>query len=106
MLKCGNIKEKEVSMRQQNQSQKGHITPSRLNFEFPEEARKHLKMQAIKLGITVKELATQAIMEKLEALELLEDARIAEAALKKHIDNGSKTVAHDDMMKKVGWNDL
>ena len=87
-------------MRQQHQTQ------SRLNFEFPEAARKHLKMQAIRLGVSVRELATQAIMEKLEALELQEDIEAAERAWKRHVDNGSKTISHQDMMKKVGWDDL
>lgn len=81
-------------------------TPSRLNFEFPEDARKHLKIQAIRLGVSVRELATQAILEKLEALELQEDAEAAERAWKRHVANGSKTISHEEMMKKVGWDDL
>lgn len=81
-------------------------TPSRLNFEFPEEARKHLKVQAIRLGVSVRELATQAILEKLEALELKEDAEDAERALEQHISRGSKTISHEEMMKKAGWNEL
>lgn len=85
---------------------KQHHTPSRLNFEFPEEARKHLKMQAIKMGVTVRELATQAILEKLEALELEEDKNAAKQAWKKHLANGSETISHEEMMKKIGWNDL
>ncbi len=87
-------------MRQQKQ------TPSRLNFEFPSDARKHLKMQAIKLGISVRELATQAILEKLEALELQEDAEAAEQAWAQHVAKGSKTISHEEMMKKVGWDEL
>lgn len=83
-----------------------HHTPSRLNFEFPEEARKHLKIQAIKLGVSVRELATQAILEKLEDLELQEDAKDAEQALARHKAKGSKTISHKKMMRKVGWDDL
>jgi len=81
-------------------------TPSRLNFEFPEEARKHLKIQAIRLGVSVRELATQAILEKLEKLEIQEDAKAAEQALKRHKARGAKTISHDEMMKKVGWDEL
>lgn len=81
-------------------------TPSRLNFEFPEEARKHLKIQAIRLGISVRELATNAILEKLEALELQQDIEAAEQALKRHKAQGSKTISHGEMMKKVGWDEL
>lgn len=87
-------------MRQQQQ------TTSRLNFEFPEEARKHLKIQAIRLGVSVRELATQAILEKLEALELQEDTEVAEKAWNKHVAKGSKTISHEKMMKKVGWDEL
>ncbi|MEI8365204.1 MAG: hypothetical protein WCF65_02190 [Parachlamydiaceae bacterium] len=83
-----------------------HQTPSRLNFEFPEEARKHLKIQAIKLGISVRELATQAILEKLETLELQADTEAAECAWKRHLASGSKTISHEEMMKKVGWDEL
>ncbi len=81
-------------------------TPSRLNFEFPEEARKHLKMAAIRLGVSVKELATEAILEKLETLELQEESEAAEQALARHLAKGGKTISHQDMMKKLGWNDL
>ncbi len=83
-----------------------HHTPSRLNFEFPEEARKNLKIQAIRLGVSVRELATQAILEKLEILELQADMEAAEQALKRHEANGSKTISHEEMMKKVGWDEL
>lgn len=81
-------------------------TPSRLNFEFPEDARKHLKMAAIRLGVSVRELATQAILEKLEALELQEDIEAAEQAWEQHLAKGSKTISHEKMMKKVGWDEL
>ncbi len=87
-------------MRQQPQ------TPSRLNFEFPEEARRHLKIQAIRLGISVRELATQAILEKLAELELQEDVEAAEQAWDRHVADGSKTIPHAVMMKKVGWDEL
>jgi hypothetical protein len=83
-----------------------HQTPSRLNFEFPEEARKHLKMQAIRLGVSVRELATQAILEKLEALELEEDIKDAERAWEQHVARGSKTISHKKMMKRVEWDEL
>lgn len=87
-------------MRQQRQ------TPSRLNFEFPEEARKHLKMQAIRLGMSVRELATQAILEKLEALELQADIDDAERVLNEFEENGRPVISHEEMMKKVGWDEL
>lgn len=86
--------------------QQQHHTPSRLNFEFPEEARKELKMQAIRLGVSVRELATQAIMEKLEALEIEEDIQSYEKAIEKYKKGKMKTISHEEMMKQVGWNDL
>lgn len=81
-------------------------TPSRLNFEFPDDARKNLKMQAVRLGVSMRELATQAILEKLDALELQADIEAAERALERHEANGSKAISHAEMMKKVGWDDL
>lgn len=92
-------------MRQQ-QHQDQHHTPSRLNFEFPEDARKNLKIQAIRLGVSVRELATQAILEKLEALQLQEDIETAESAWEKHVAKGKKTISHKEMMKKLGWDEL
>ncbi len=100
MLKCGKINKKEVYVKPH------HPTPSRLNFEFPADARKHLKIQAVRLGVTIRELATQAILEKIESLELQADSDAAEAALKRYEENGSKKISHDEMMKKVGWDDL
>lgn len=81
-------------------------TPSRLSFEFPEDARKQLKMQAIRLGVSVRELATQAILEKLEALELQDDMEAAEQTWQQHLSKGGKTISHKAMMKKVGWDNL
>ncbi len=83
-----------------------HSTPSRLNFEFPEEARRNLKMQAVRLGLSIRELATQAILEKLEMLELEADSQAAERALERHKANGSQTISHEEMMKRVGWDEL
>lgn len=83
-----------------------HHTPSRLNFEFPEDARKNLKIQAVRLGVSIRELATQAILEKLEILELQADTEAAERALEQHEANGSKTISHEEMMRKVGWDEL
>lgn len=42
-----------------------HRTSNRLNFEFPEDAHKNLKIQAVRLGMSIRDLATQAILEKL-----------------------------------------
>jgi hypothetical protein len=83
-----------------------HHSPSRLNFEFPEDARKNLKIQAVRLGLSIRELATQAILEKLEILEHQADTEAAERALERHEANGSKTISHEEMMKKVGWDEL
>lgn len=88
-------------MRQQH-----HTSSNRLNFEFPESAHKHLKIQAVRLGVSIRELATQAIIEKLEALELQMDAEDAEEALEKHIAHGGKTLSYEEMMKKAGWDEL
>jgi hypothetical protein len=93
-------KEQEVAMKQQ------HHTPSRLNFEFPLDARKNLKIQAVRLGLSIRELATQAILEKLDALELQADIEAAEQALELHEAKGCKTISHEEMMKKVGWDEL
>jgi Family of unknown function (DUF6290) len=83
-----------------------HHTPSRLNFEFPEGARKMLKMQAIRLGMSVCELATEAIMEKLETLEMEEDIAAYDRAINKYKKGKMQTISHEQMIKRVGWDEL
>lgn len=81
-------------------------TPSRLNFEFPEEARKVLKMQAIRLGLSVRELATEAILKYLEELEMQEDIEAYDEAIEKYKKGRMQTISHEEMMKQVGWDEL
>ena len=80
--------------------------PSRLNFEFPADAHMNLKIQAVRLGTSVKDLATQAIIEKLEALEMQEDIEAYDIAMEKYKSGKLITISHEEMMKRVGWNDL
>lgn len=70
---------------------------SRVNFDLPLNVHISLKKCAIDLGISVRELATQAIREKLEALEYEQDCKDAEAAHERFIKNGSKTISHKEM---------
>ena len=83
-----------------------HIKKCRVNFEVPLVLHNSLKKCAIDLGISFKELATQAFIEKLEALEYEQDSRDAKEALDRFVKNGSKTISHDEMMKKLGWDEV
>jgi len=56
--------------------------------------------------MSIRELATQAILEKLEALELQADAEAAEQAFERYESGGGRTISHEEMMKKVGWDEL
>lgn len=87
--------------------QQSHNTaPSRLNFEISDETRKILKIHAVKLGISVRELATQAILDKIDDLEMKEDVEAYERAKEKYEKGEMKVVSHDEMMKMVGWDEL
>jgi hypothetical protein len=41
-----------------------------------------------------------------EILQLKPDIEAAEKLLERHEANGSKTISHEEMMKKVGWDKL
>ncbi len=82
--------------------QKQPQRPSRLNFEFPPEAHHLLKLRALELGLTIKELATQAILEKLEELEMQEDLETYDKVIEKRKKN-NKTISHDQIMKNLDW---
>ncbi len=74
---------------------------SRLNFEISEESKKILKLHAVKLGVSIRELATQAIMDKIEDLEMKEDVEKYDVAIEKYSKGEMKTISHDEMMKAV-----
>ncbi|CUI18170.1 conserved hypothetical protein (plasmid) [Candidatus Protochlamydia naegleriophila] len=79
---------------------------SRINFNLPSNIHICLKKCAIDQGMSVTELATIAIREKLEALEYEQDCRDAKAAHERFVKNGSKTISHEEMMKRLGWDDV
>ncbi|WP_213106044.1 hypothetical protein [Candidatus Protochlamydia amoebophila] len=83
-----------------------HVGKTKVNFEVPIAIHNSLKKCAIELGMSFKELATQAFIEKLEMLEYEQDCKDAEAAHDRFIKNGSKTISHEEMMKKIGWDEL
>lgn len=70
---------------------------SRINFNVPTNIHICLKKCAIDQGISVTELAVQAIREKLEALEFEQDCRDAENTHERFIKNDSKTISHEEM---------
>jgi len=78
---------------------------SRLNFNIPCNIHICLKKCAIDEGMSVTELATIAIREKLEALEHEQDSRDAQVAHERFIKNGSKTVSAQEMWDHLGWNE-
>ncbi len=77
-----------------------------INFNIPLNIHICLKKCAIDHGMSVTELATQAIVEKLEALEYEQDCNDAQAAYERFVKNGSKTISHEEMMRRLGWDDL
>jgi hypothetical protein len=83
-----------------------HVEKSRVVFEVPINIHHTLKKCAIDLGISVREFATQAILEKIEALEYEQDCKDGEAAHNRFVKNGSKTISHEEMMKRLGWDDI
>lgn len=85
---------------------KQHSSSTRLNFDFPEDAHRLLKIQAAKLGISIRELATQAILQKLEELEMQEDVEAYDRAMQKYNSGEMKTISHEEMMKRVGWDEI
>lgn len=70
---------------------------SRINFNLPSNVHICLKKCAIDQGMSVTELATMAIREKLEALEYEQDCKDAEAAHERFIKNGCTTISHEQM---------
>ena len=70
---------------------------SRINFNIPANIHIRLKKCAIDQGMSVTELAIQAICEKLEALEYEQDCRDFEATRERFVKNGSKTISHEEI---------
>lgn len=78
---------------------------SRLNFNLPSNIHICLKKCAIDQGMSVTELATIAIREKLEALEYEQDCRDAKAAHERFVKAGSKTISGKEMWDALGWDE-
>jgi hypothetical protein len=78
---------------------------SRLNFNLPSSVHICLKKCAIDQGMSVTELATIAIREKLEALEYEQDCRDAQAAHERFVKNGSKAISAEEMWDHLGWDE-
>lgn len=78
---------------------------SRINFNIPTNIHICLKKCAIDQGMSVTELATLAIKEKLEALEYEQDCKDAAAAHERFIKNGSKTISAEKMWDFLEWNE-
>lgn len=78
---------------------------SRINFDLPLNIHVCLKKCAVDLGISVRELATQAIREKLEALEYEQDCKDAATAHERFVKNGSKTISAEEMWDYLGWDE-
>ncbi len=78
---------------------------SRINFNLPSNLHICLKKCAIDQGMSVTELATIAIREKLEALEYEQDCKDAQAAHERFVKNGSKAISGEEMWEFLGWNE-
>jgi len=86
-----------------------YVEKSRINFDIPAIMHKELKIQAIRLGVSVRELATKALEEKMAQLAKQEEAEKIEKyhdLMDKYEKGEIKTISHDEMMKKIGWDDL
>ncbi len=86
-----------------------HIEKSRIIFDIPLAMHQELKIQAVRLGMTLRELATEALEEKMTALAIQEEkAKIEKyhGLMDKYEKGELKTISHDDMMKRAGWDEL
>ncbi len=63
-------------------------------MSFPKQLE--IRRQSLKL-------ATQLILDKLEALEMQEDIEAFDHAMEKHKSKGCKPLSHEKMMPKIGW---
>lgn len=79
---------------------KDYHSGSRLNFDFPPEIHKHLKATAAQLGVSMREFATQAILEKLRAFEDQRDIEAYDRGMESVKNNG--TISIDEMKKRLG----
>jgi hypothetical protein len=86
-----------------------HVEKSRINFDIPAPLHRELKIQAIHLGVSVRELATKALEEKMAQLAKQEEADKIEKyhdLMEKYEKGEIETISHDEMMKKIGWDVL
>jgi len=77
-----------------------HEQGSRLNFDFPPEAHKYLKIASAELGISIREFATQAILQKLQELEDQRDISAYDRAMERVKKNGTDSL--EDVKKYLG----
>jgi putative ubiquitin-RnfH superfamily antitoxin RatB of RatAB toxin-antitoxin module len=76
-------------------------SPTRLNFDFPPEAHTYLKVAAAELGVSIRELATQAILEKLDDIEMQRDIEAYDRAMRRHKANDCQTISHRDFKRQI-----
>lgn len=86
-----------------------HVEKSRINFDIPTPLHQELKIQAIRLGLSVRELGTKALEDKLMELARQEEAEKIEkyhSLMDKYEKGEVETISHDEMMKRVDWDAL
>ncbi|CUI18147.1 conserved hypothetical protein (plasmid) [Candidatus Protochlamydia naegleriophila] len=84
-----------------------HVEKSRINFDIPTPLHQELKIQAIRLGLSVR--GTQALEDKLMELARQEEAEKIEKyhiLMDKYEKGEVETISHDEMMKRVDWDAL
>lgn len=78
-------------------------TTVRLNFEFPREEYPFLKMLCAEKGVSLREFATELLMQ---AIEEYEDRILARKARKRLKEiNKDDNISFDEAKKLAGWED-
>jgi len=74
----------------------------RINFEFPREHYPYLKMLCAKKGISLREYASELLIQSLEDFEDAQLAALADDRLK-DIDEDN-LISFDEACREAGWN--
>jgi hypothetical protein len=77
----------------------------RLNFEFPREEYPYLKMLCAQKGVSLKDLATELLIEAIEEYEDEQLALKANKRLEEMKDKESETVTWEEACRLAGWED-
>lgn len=74
----------------------------RINFEFPKEHYPYLKMLCAKKGVSLREYASDLLIQSLEDFEDAQLAAMADDRLKDFDEDN--LISFDDACREAGWN--